>query len=362
MALEKVDYSKIRELEWDEFCIQSHSAWFQHTTEWIKYTVEMYGKNNCKNESFAILEDNKILALAVAVISINKSLGEKDCSSLTMAGFPTVYPAFENSLSLKKFKTVEKYIMEKIFEIENINQYQIYISPLIQENLEGNIRCNPLNKFGFHDTSISTNIIDISKGIEKLFKNLYKGCRADVNHALKNENLSTSIIDRKNYEEEIFIEFKKIHLEAASRKTRSDNTWDIQKSWIKKGLAILGVCQYKNKIISAVFINKYKNNCYYQVGATLPDYIRMRGVGQLLQWMVIEYLIQIKASYYEIGWNWYGNFTQEIADDKMLTISSFKRSFGGDIYSLLRGEKFKLFSTMEKEYIKRLATYKTFFN
>ena len=358
MALEKVNYSDIEKLVWDEFCIHSNSAWFQHTTEWIRYTQEMYGESNCQNESFAVVEDSKILAISVAMKELRE---EKNKSNLTMAGFPTVYPAFEKNLSLKKLKTVEKYTMERVFEIKDIGQYQFFVSPLIQNFLDGSIRVNPLLKFGFTNTSISTNIIDISQGRGKLFKNMFKGCRTDIKHALKNEDLSTFIIDKENYNEYTFQEFKNIHFEAAGRKTRSDITWDIQREWIINGLAILGICKYKDSFVSGIFINKYKNNYYYQVGATRPEHMRIRGIGQLLQWSFIEYLINAGGRYYELGWNWYPNFSQEIADEKMLAISSFKRSFGGDIYPLFRGEKFRSSSFMEEEYKKRLITYQSYY-
>ena len=46
------------------------------------------------------------------------------------------------NLSLKKLKTVEKYTMERVFEIKDIGQYQFFVSPLIQNFLDGSIRVN----------------------------------------------------------------------------------------------------------------------------------------------------------------------------------------------------------------------------
>ena len=107
-----------------------------------------------------------------------------------------------------------------------------------------------------------------------------------------------------------------------------------------------------DKFISAQFVNTFDNKAYYQSGATAPEFERERGIGHLAQWEIIKYLKLNDFTHYELGWNWYPNISQEVADTKMLGISRFKAGFGADIYPLFWDEEY-----MKKVYDERLKKY-----
>lgn len=51
------------EVEWNEFCLKTDSAWFRHTTYWMKYIMDCREDSNSKNFSFLVRQNKKIVAV-----------------------------------------------------------------------------------------------------------------------------------------------------------------------------------------------------------------------------------------------------------------------------------------------------------
>jgi lipid II:glycine glycyltransferase (peptidoglycan interpeptide bridge formation enzyme) len=205
---------------------------------------------------------------------------------------------------------------------------------------------------GLH-TTISTNILSLEKDEDVLFRNLSQNTKRNIKTPVKN-GFEVKVFDKQNITREIFDIYKNIHFQAAGRKTRPDKTWDVMFEWIQNDLSILAVTTKEGEYVSAQFVNNYDRKAYYQSGATHPEYERERGVGHLAQWEIIKYLKSNDFTHYELGWNWYPNISQEVADEKMLGISRFKAGFGADIYPLFRGEWFRDGDYMREVYDERL--------
>jgi lipid II:glycine glycyltransferase (peptidoglycan interpeptide bridge formation enzyme) len=263
------------------------------------------------------------------------------------------------TLSKKNKDKVERLIFEEIFKIvkdENISYMNFYVPPLSNAVLKKDMTVNPLAKFGFHDTTISTNILNLENQEDALFRNFRNGVKNDIKTASKN-GFETKIYDQENITSKTFDIYKNIHFQAAGRKTRPDKTWDIMFEWIQKGFSILSVTTKEGECISTQFVNTYNKKAYYQSGATKLEYERERGIGHLAQWEIIKYLESNDFTHYELGWNWYPNISQEVSDSKMLGISRFKAGFGADIFPLFRGEWFADKGYMNKIYNERLERY-----
>ncbi len=127
--------------------------------------------------------------------------------------------------------------------------------------------------------------------------------------------------------------------------------------WIQEDVSILAITTKDDKYISAQFVNTYAKKAYYQSGATKPEFEREKGIGHLAQWEIIKYLKYNDFTHYELGWNWYPNISQEVADGKMLGISRFKAGFGADIYPLFRGEWFGDSEYMRGVYSKKMKKF-----
>ena len=149
--------------ELELFYDNSSSIWFQHLSQWKEYTLNMR-ENGSEDFSFVISENNKIVAI---VPLVKEYIFEcQDKNEFSMSGFPSVYPAFLDTLSKNNKNKIEKLCFEEIFKIakeEDISYMNFYISPLSDAILNKDITINPLSKFAFHDTTISTNILKLDK-------------------------------------------------------------------------------------------------------------------------------------------------------------------------------------------------------
>lgn len=347
MALEILSRESIKEEDL-HLLYKESSPWFQHTLEWIEYTLAMR-ESGSYDLSFAVAENKKIVAFIPLVKEYIYDSQNKN--EFFMAGFPTVYPLFSNNLSKNNKDKIEKLIFERLFnmaESEDISYINMYVSPLSDLILNKDITVNPMCKFSFHDTTISTNILDLKEESEVLFRNFRKGTKSDVKTAIKS-GFEIEIFDKNNITRDIFNIYKDLHFQAAGRKTRPDKTWDLMFEWIQNDFSVLALTSKDDIYVSAQFVNTYEKKAYYQSGATLPEFSTTRGIGHLAQWKIIEYLKLQAFKYYELGWNWYPNLSQEVADSKMLGISRFKAGFGADIYPLFRAEWFR-----DKEYMKEI--------
>lgn len=318
----------------------SYSHWFHQTDSWIDYTLKMrnYGS---KDLSFGVYVDNKLVAFAPL---IKEYMLQNSCSfEFSMAGIPSVTPTYSNLISPNLQKRIETQIFNKIFrlvESENISYINMHVPPLTDDILNQKIKMNPLLKFSFNDTSLTTNILRLEKNTEAIFKKFRKGTKSEIKTAMKN-NLESKIFDSKNISREKFELYKGIHFQASGRQTRPDATWDLMFDWVKSGQSILSLTYQDDEAISAQLINTYRNKAFYHSGATLPSNSRQRGVGHLAQWEIIKYLCGLDFQYYDLGLNMHSALSQEVVDSKLLGISKFKAGFGALIFPYLRGEWFR---------------------
>jgi hypothetical protein len=346
-------YSTAVTAEWDTFCEQSASAWFVHTSDWIEYTANMRFGRTSENLSFAVTDGRRWLAI---VPLIKEKQGER--FHISYAGLNTPYPAFHNSLGEAERKAAEKFIFQQVRTVADVAYWNFYVSSLTDEVLNRSTNVNPLPKHGYQDTTISTNILLLNLDEEALYRNFRKGCKSDIKTAQK-RGYKITLVDSANYEAKYFDRYRAIHFEAAGRQTRPDETWERQRSWIQKGNSILAVEEKDEQIVSVALVNTYKKRAYYQSCATLPAFEREVGIGHLAQWEVIRFLKRNGFTHYEIGWNFYPNISQEVADPKLLGISRFKGGFGADVLPLFRGELFASADYMKAVYAQRFEAYQS---
>lgn len=346
-------FSEIAAQDWDAACEQSPGAWFTHTSGWIEYTLNLRLKTKGENLSFALTDGRRFLALVPLVKEAHDGR-----QHISFAGFNTPYPAFQPGLGEAERKAVEKSAFEKIASLLGVDYWCFYVSGLTDEVLNRSMNINPLPRHGYQDSSLSTNILALDKAEDVIYRTFRKGCKSDIKTAEK-RGYKILIVDKNNYEAKHFDQYRAIHFSTAGRQTRSDLSWEAQRSWLRAGLSILALEEKDGQTVSAAFVNTYKNRAYYQSAATLPDFEREVGIGHLVQWEIIRYLRRNQFTHYEIGWNYYPNVSQEVADAKLLGISRFKGGFGADVYPLFRGERFREADYMKEVFAQRLATYES---
>ena len=167
--------------------------------------------------------------------------------------------------------------------------------------------------------------IDLGLSSDEILKGVRKSYRSLINWG--KDNLETNIYNKENITEEKFLEFKKLHFEAAGIMTRSDESWNLQLKQILNNEAFL-IISYMDKIaVSSVFIMIDDVAAFYAVGASNRKLI---GEGTpLAHFPLIESIFYCK----ELGLKRYkfGNLSFNSKDSKVNNICKFKRGFCSDI-------------------------------
>lgn len=112
---------------------------------------------------------------------------------------------------------------------------------------------------------------------------------------------------------------KELHLKVSGRKTRSDETWDIQQEMIDVGEGFVVELYKEGTLLSAAFFMKNQWSCYYACAASI------KGVNSHpVIWAAIEYCKAEGLERFELGEKLEGT-------EKEKNISMFKAGFGAKL-------------------------------
>lgn len=348
---------KMRRQEWNDFCHNSDSAWLRHTTHFQDFILHCRADNGGKNLSFGVYDHDELIAV---VPLIAQAVYEKpEVAEFAFADSNTPSPAFRSGETPGGRADILKRIFAEIDTVaaqHAVSYARFFVDPLSEYLLRSRQRINPLTKFGYNETSLSTTIIDLSKPEQELFGDIRKGHKADIKAAEKSGYV-VEFFNAETVTQETFGFYKELHLLDAGRKTRPDASWDDMHSFIKSGNGALALLRDRNRYATGAVVMAYKKNAYYSSGATHPEFAGARGVGHLLQWETIRYLKRSGFARYEIGWNYHPGISQKVVSEKDVNISRFKAGFGGDEYPLFRGEKFYTKDYFLKESAERIEKF-----
>ena len=317
--------------DWNDF-INISDGWFWHSTKWLDYTLAYKPELNSTSLSFLIMENSEILAICPLMLeNINGVL------EFSFGGSPIWSPAFSNTLSSKKIERVTTEIFKHVDKLaleHNIARASFAIYPL------SNPSHNYLMKYGFLDISLNTQVIDLRHDLKYLHSDLRKGHDYDIDRGLK--VLKTTVFTKDNISRNIFDDYCRLHELDSGRKTRPQITFDMQYEWIKEGNAILLRASIPSitgeSVVGFSYIFTYKDKAYYGSACSHPEFSNYP-IGHVLTWKTIEWLKEHDFTEYELGWQQYKTLF-EIPSKKEMSISHFKKGFGGTTFPLFRGEKF----------------------
>jgi hypothetical protein len=322
--------------QWDAFCAESNDAWLWHTTPWLLYT-EVY-KPDAKSESlsFFVMQDETILAICPLFLERSGSRTE-----FSFGGGGTPAPALAPDLNQKTREKTRKYIfahLDALAKEKGVSKIEFRFPVLNESALSGALpEANYLPKFGFLDTSLSTQVIEVGRDIRELQKDIRHGHASDIDRARK--FLTGEIITGETVTVELFDAYRKMHALAAGRVTRPARTFEIQYDLLKSGNAFLAGAKQDGEYVGFSYILMYKQGAYYASACNDPRVADLP-IAHLLQWNSIEYLHSIGMRWYEIGWQRCMPSLSGIWSEKEISISKFTRGFGGFAVPLVRGEKY----------------------
>lgn len=163
--------------------------------------------------------------------------------------------------------------------------------------------------------------IDLTLSDEHLWQSVRKSYRSLINWS--KENLDLSVVTSSNFSAAAFESFKQLHIEAAGRKTRSDESWDVQAQQIRDSAAFLVVGTKEGRVVTGMFNLFDHTQAFYAVAAS--DRILMANDLPLAHgplWYSIHISKRLGLKRFS-----FGDVSKSESDPKLNDITSFKRGF-----------------------------------
>ncbi len=325
---------------WEEFCLKSDDAWFWHTTQWSKYCAA-YKESPFKTIdcSFYVVDDSGILAVCPLFLEERQGPDGTPCKEIATAGSSglMIVPALRDGLTDDRRERILRTAFDRIDSIARENQVAraiFRITPLTERANE----FNWLLKYGCLDGSVNTQVIDLSLTPDQLWGALRKGHKYDVNRGKKHFDIH--IYDETNADKGIFEMYRLLHHKASGRITRPLATFEMMYDWIQERNGMLCGVSSQGVYTGFSYIILYKDGAYYASASDDPDFITDIPIAHVIQWSVIEWLKEKGYRKYEIGQQQFGPQMHDVPSPKELSISFFKRGFGGLTVPAYRGIRY----------------------
>lgn len=314
-------HADISDEEWDAFCDASPEAWARHLSMSRRSALALDRKNI--DLSFGITDNDTLVAV---VPLVTQPLGASGSEFALSSGMPTPVPALAPGLAASEREAIFAACMAEVDRLALLHgtmRSSMAVYVFCTPAFHGTLKENPLLKFGYRDASNETLIIDLRKDETQLLRNMSKGHRADIVFARK-QAYTTDFFDAKNITQAAWQAFTTLYKWAAGREVYSSERWAETLERVRSGFGLLAFIRNAGEetYFSGTLVTIYKGRAYYGMSATDPQYRRLRGIGQYLQWSIMGELKKRGFEFYDMGW-------QTGATEKEKAIASFKRHFGG---------------------------------
>ncbi|ANV98019.1 hypothetical protein BBW65_04030 [Helicobacter enhydrae] len=198
-----------------------------------------------------------------------------------------------------------------------------------------------LKKYGYIDTSSINTIADLTLPQEEMRKRLRKSYKPLINSYMKKSCYSIHKITQSNPNKDIHDQYVHFHHLCSGRKTRSDESFEIQYQMLLDGFATLfGLCYNKDFIGFCYFFHHFHYVTYHS-GADDPKYEGSKiPIYHLILWNA--FCDFHKMGYVSCNMSQPSNFSVlqgfgDYSDEKQINIASFKRGVGGGLLLLFEG-------------------------
>lgn len=129
---------------------------------------------------------------------------------------------------------------------------------------------------------------------------------------------------------EIWKEFRSLHLAAAGRATRTEESWDLQYTALRNGeIFLVELRDHTGRMVGGALFNLTRDEGYYSVGAYDRDLFD-KPIGHLIQYRAIEEMKRLGLRWYHIGKRPFPG-EQPALTEKQLAIVHFQNGFATHI-------------------------------
>lgn len=317
---------------WEQALLKVNTPALFYTPLWVKYSKIYTCKTLLKDLSFILLHGNSPVAVCPLFLEQINGIKQFSFSGGYLRG-PLVCK------SVRDNKKIEKYIFDVIDNLAEEYNVKKHLCLIDAHNTfadeEG---YNYLTRYGYFDSSIATQLIDIRRDVSELWKEVRKGCKSSINQGRK--NYIVDIFDRSFNSFAVHEEYREMHHKAAGRVTRPMETFKIQYEQLKSDKGILIGVKFNGEYKAFAHFVHNNKGAYYGSYAEDPDFHGVAPLGHLIIWTAIEYYNKRDFYILETGLQQFGFQVFDHPSEKEIAIAKFKRGFGGKTYPLFRGIKF----------------------
>lgn len=333
------------EKRWDEFISNNNHVSVFYSLRWMKYQ-QLYSEDRfVKDLSFILLSPTS-LPIAICPLYLESYHGINRFSYRGEFLESLRTPLIANSVREFHGKAIEKEAFDLIAQLAKeyqVKKINFLIDPLCAIYQDENF--NYLTRNGYLDVSISTQIIDLRKNRDLLWMELRKSYKALINKGER--TYEVVIMDANNPDFNLHELYRNLHFKAAGRVTRPLATFNQQFEMLQNDEAMLLGIKYQGQFVSFSYFMHLNKTAYYSSEADDPEVTVPLTYGPLSQWKAMEYYKSRGWDYIELDNQQFGPQFFDSPSEKDLSISMFKRGFGGKTYPLFRGVKY-----LDKELMK----------
>lgn len=171
-----------------------------------------------------------------------------------------------------------------------------------------------------------TRVIDLTIPDNELHRGMTKSFKWGVNWGIK--NLDLVILDSSSLSSEAMEAFRLLHVDAAGRETRSRRSWELQYAMVMADEAFCVFGSLDGRLVTASLFPCSTLHCFYGVSASRRDLFD-KPLTHAVVWTALHHAKALGLSYFEMGEQLFPGGGDRQSTAKDLSISFFKRAFGG---------------------------------
>lgn len=170
-----------------------------------------------------------------------------------------------------------------------------------------------------------TQVIDLTRSETEIKRQVRKSCKNWINWGAKNIDLR--ILDNTSIHRDDIEQFRKLHVSASGRETRSQSSWDFQYRMVSDQEAFIILGSMEGELVTAGLFPYSRDYCFYGVSASNRQNFD-KPISHSTVWNAILHAKQLGCERFELGPHYYAVQDPDVSAKEM-GISSFKRGFGG---------------------------------
>lgn len=321
--MESVEFARCGQQVWDTVCEESEDAWFWHRWDWVRYAERYTAQGLIANLSFLVSDGGRPLAVVPCFAERRDSARVLGFNREQIFWPAVVANAGDDRRQCARdfvfsqlAKLARQYELSRIETINPVLAPAFYRSTLPPTNIPA--------RYGYNTTLQDTQVIDLRLPQERLWDNVRKGHKACIRAGGRMFEVRAL---GKNATDEDFRAYQDMHALAAGRVTRSQDTFDMMRDWLRTGRALLMGAMYDGVCTGFAYFIVSKRGGYYASACRHPNLPANTPVGHVLTWNAILTLQRQGVEILEMGPQTY--VATLGADAKAVGISHFKRGFGG---------------------------------